>query len=63
MQTRRNTKLLVSPFGTTAAWVHPLDLLTGHYPQYDSWIDASDMDDDEFEALICDLARHTQTGE
>lgn len=50
-----DSRLLVSPDGMTAVWMHPLDLTTGFYPQYDSWIDATDLDDDEFEALVTRL--------
>jgi hypothetical protein len=46
---------LVSPDGHTGAWLHPLDLRTGHYPQYDNWIDATDLTTEEFDALIMRL--------
>jgi hypothetical protein len=52
MQTSR---LLVSPNGATAAWIHPLDLTTGHYPQYDGWTDCTDMDDEAFERFVVGL--------
>lgn len=60
---QNSTKLLVSPCGNTAAWVHPLDLSTGHYPQYGSWIDATALNDAEFEALIVNLQEGTMLSE
>jgi hypothetical protein len=45
-------RLIVSPDGHIAVWLHPLDLETGHYPQYDNWIDATTLSDEEFEALV-----------
>lgn len=47
-----NTKLLVSPDGKTAARVHALDLETGHYPQYEGWIDTTNYNDEEFAHLL-----------
>jgi hypothetical protein len=47
--------LLVSPDGQTSVWVDSLDMSTGHYPQYDGWIDATHMGDDEFESLVRNL--------
>ncbi len=49
------SKFLVRPDGQSAVWLHPLDQSTGHYPQYDDWIDATELDDEEFEALILRL--------
>jgi hypothetical protein len=51
-QTRR---LIVSPDGRVAVWLHPLDLTTPHFPQYDKWVDVTVMGDDEFEALVRQL--------
>lgn len=48
-------RLFVSPCGTRTTWLHPLDLKTDHYPQYANWIDATDLNDDEFEALVVGL--------
>lgn len=48
-------RLFVSPDGQSATWLHALDLTTGMFPQYDGWIDATDLDDAEFEALIRQL--------
>lgn len=45
-------RLLVNPNGQSAAWVHPLDLKTGHFPQYAEWTDCTEMDDEELEALV-----------
>jgi hypothetical protein len=44
--------LLVSPCGNRATWIHPLDLTTGHYPQYEEWTDCSEISDEEFEELV-----------
>lgn len=54
---RNNTKLLVSLDGQTAVWIHPLDLKTGIYCKYDSCLDASNLNDQEFEALVTRLQR------
>jgi hypothetical protein len=51
----RDRIYLVSPDGKTGAWLHPLDLTTGHYPQYDKWIDATDLTTEEFDVLIMRL--------
>lgn len=48
----RASRLFVSPCGNGAVWIHPLDLKTNHYPQYDNWIDVTDLSDEEFEALV-----------
>ena len=48
-------RFLVSPDGMTGYWLHRLDLSTGEYPQYADWIDATDLNDEDFEALIVKL--------
>jgi len=48
-------RFMVKPDGMTGAWLHSLDLSGGHCPQYADWIDCTDMDDDEFEALVTKL--------
>ncbi|WP_158601902.1 hypothetical protein [Pararobbsia silviterrae] len=48
---------LVSPDGMASAWVHPLDRSTGNYPQYDAWVDATGLNDADFEALVTRLQR------
>jgi hypothetical protein len=50
-----NMRLLVSPDGNSAAWIHALDLTTGFYPKYDGWLDLTDLSDDEFEARVIGL--------
>jgi hypothetical protein len=50
-------RLLVKPNGLSAVWIHPLDLTTGHYPQYDGWTDCTDMDDGEFETFVVGLQK------
>lgn len=50
-------RLYVSPCGNTAIWKHVLDDL----PQYADWIDATELSDDEFEALVTRLQRASAT--
>lgn len=52
-------RLFVSPCGNKGAWIHPLDLTTGNYPQYADWTDCTDMDDEEFEAIV--ISRQTRS--
>jgi hypothetical protein len=49
------SRLYVSPCGKSAVWIHPLDLQTGHFEKYEGWIDATDMDDAEFERFVVGL--------
>lgn len=51
-------RLYVSPCGNTAVWVHALD---PRGDTYADWIDATDLDDDEFEALVSGLQRRSAT--
>ena len=51
----RQSRLFVSPCGNSAVWIHPLDLKTGHYPQYADWTDCTDMADEAFERFVVGL--------
>lgn len=51
----RASRLLVSPNGQGAVWMHPLDLTTGFYAKYDGWVDCTDMDDEAFERFVVGL--------
>lgn len=49
------SRLLVSPNGQGAVWMHQGDLTTGFYPQYADWTDCTDMDDETFERFVVGL--------